>query len=141
MSNVPPDRVDLRVDPLEPDKSLGELVGDMTTSLSNIFRKEIELAKVELKDEVGQAGKSAGMLGGAALAGYLAVLMASFALVSLLDEVMHTALAFLLVAVLYGIGAFLLQAKGREKLAATPVLPETKKSLKEDAEWARTQRS
>ena len=139
--SIPPDRVDLRVDPLEPDKSLGELVGDMTTSLSNIFRKEIELAKVELKEEVGEAGKSAGMLGGAALAGYLAVLMASFALVSLLDEVMHTALAFLLVAVLYGIGAFLLQAKGREKLAATPVLPETKKSLKEDAEWARTQRS
>lgn len=141
MSNVPPERVDLRVDPLEPDKSLGELVGDMTTSLSNIFRKEIELAKVELKEEVGQAGKSAGMLGGAALAGYLALLMASFALVSLLDEVMHTALAFLLVAVLYGIGAFLLQAKGRQKLADTPVLPETKKSLKEDAEWARTQRS
>jgi uncharacterized membrane protein YqjE len=135
------DQVDLRVEPRAPDKSLGELVADMTSSLSSIFRKEIELAKVELKEEAGKAGKGAGMLGGAAIAGWLTLLMASFALVSLLDEVMHTALAFLLVAILYGIGAYLLQAKGREQLASTPVLPETTKSLKEDAEWARTQRS
>jgi uncharacterized membrane protein YqjE len=136
-----PDDVDLRVEPRAPEKSLGELVADMTSSLSSIFRKEIELAKVELKEEASKAGKGAGMLGGAAIAGWLTLLMASFALVSLLDEVMHTALAFLLVAVLYGIGAFVLQAKGREQLAATPVLPETKRSLQEDAEWARTQRS
>jgi uncharacterized membrane protein YqjE len=138
---VTAEKVDLRVEPRAPDKSLGELISDMTSSLSSIFRKEIELAKVELKEEATKAGKGAGMLGGAALAGYLALLMASFALVFLLDEVMHTALAFLLVAVLYGIGAAVLQAKGRTQLKETPVLPETKRSLKEDAEWARTQRS
>ena len=126
-------QVDLRTEPLAPEKSLGELVADMTESVSGIFRKEIELAKVEIKEEASAAGKSAGMLGGAALAGWLAAIMVSFALVALLDEVMHTALAFLLVAVLYGIAAYVLQAKGRSKLAGTPVLPETKKSLKETA--------
>jgi uncharacterized membrane protein YqjE len=135
------DNVDLRVEPRAPEKSLGELVADMTGSLSSIFRKEIELAKVELKEEAGKAGKGAGMLGGAAIAGWMTLILASFALVSLLDEVMHTALAFLLVAILYGIGAFVLQARGREQLANTPVLPETTRSLKEDAQWARTQRS
>lgn len=135
------ENVDLRVEPIAPEKSLGELVADMTSSLSSIFRKEIELAKVEIKEEASKAGKGAGMLGGAALTGYFAVLLASFALAFLLDEIMHTALAFLLVAVLYGIAAAVLQAKGRTKLKETPVLPETKRSLKEDAQWARMQRS
>ena len=59
--------VDLRTQPLAPEKSLGELVSDMTESLSGIFRKEIELAKVELKDEASRAGKGAGMLGDAGM--------------------------------------------------------------------------
>ena len=135
------DGVDLRVEPLAPEKSLGELVADMTSSLTTIFRKEIDLAKVELKEEATRAGKGAGMLGGAALAGWLAVVMLSFALAYLLDEVMHPALAFLLVAVVWTAVAAGLQARGRRQLKETPVLPETKRSLKEDAEWARKQRS
>lgn len=135
------DPVDLRVEPREADKSLGELVGEMTEHLSTIFQKEIELAKVELKEDAQKAGKGAGMLGGAAVAGYFALLFLSFALGWLLDEVMHTALAFLIVAVLYGIGAAVLGMKGKEKLGETEGLPNTKASLKEDAEWARAQRS
>lgn len=135
------DDVDLRVEPRAPEKSLGELVGEMTEHLSAIFRKEVELAKVELKEEAGRAGKGAGMLGGAAVAGWFALLFLSFALGWLLDEVMHTALAFLLIAVLYGIGAAVLGMKGREKLGEVEPLPNTIGSLKEDAEWARAQRS
>lgn len=135
------DGVDLRVEPIAPEKSLGELVADMTSSLTTIFRKEIDLAKVELKEEAGRAGKGAGMLGGAALAGWLAIVMLSFALAYLLDEVMHPALAFLLVAVVWAAAATVLQARGRRQLKETPVLPETKRSLKEDAAWAREQRS
>lgn len=134
------DDVDLRVEPREPDKSLGELVGEMTESLSAIFRKEVELAKVEVKEEVTSAGKGAGMLGGAALAGWLALMFLSFAVAWLLDEVMHTALAFLLVAVAYGIGAAVLAQNGRRRLKVDP-LPETRASIKEDVEWARAQKS
>lgn len=133
--------IDLRVEPREPDKSLGELVGETTESLSAIFRKEIELAKVELKDEVTTAGKGAGMLGGAALAGWLALMFLSFAAAWLLDEVMHTALAFLLVAVAYGIGAAVLAQSGRHRLTEAEPLPETRASIKEDVEWARAQKS
>jgi uncharacterized membrane protein YqjE len=135
------DDVDLRTEPLASEQSLGALVGGMTEHLSSIFRKEIELAKVELKEEVTQAGKGAGMLGGAAIAGYLALLFASFALAWLLDEIMHTALAFLVVAVLYAIGATVLGRKGKEKLGGTEVLPTTKATLKEDGQWVRAQRS
>jgi uncharacterized membrane protein YqjE len=133
--------VDLRVQPREPDKSLGELVGEMTESLSTIFRKEIELAKVELKEEVTDAGKGAGMLGGAALAGWLALVFVSFAAAWLLDEVMHTALAFLIVGAAYGIAAAVLAQNGRRRLTEVEPLPETRQSLKEDVQWAREQKS
>lgn len=135
------DDVDLRVEPRAADKSLGELVGEMTEHLSTIFQKEIELVKVELKEDAQKTAKGAGMLGGAAVAGYFALLFLSFALGWLLDEVMHTALAFLIVAVLYGIGAAVLGLKGKEKLGETEGLPHTKASLKEDAAWARAQKS
>jgi uncharacterized membrane protein YqjE len=135
------EEVDLRVQPREPDKSLGELVGEMTESLSGIFRKEVELAKVELKEEVSTAGKGAGMLGGAALAGWLALVFLSFAFAWLLDEVMHTALAFLLVGALYGIAAAVLALDGKRRLTEVEPLPQTRESLKEDVQWAREQRS
>ena len=135
------DDVDLRVEPRAADKSLGELVGEMTEHLSTIFQKEIELVKVELKEDAQKTAKGAGMLGGAAVAGYFALLFLSFALGWLLDEVMHTALAFLIVAVLYGIGAAVLGMKGKEQLGQTEGLPNTKASLKEDAAWARAQKS
>jgi len=134
-------QVDLRTEPLAPDRSLGELVSDMTESLSGIFRKEIELVKVELKEEAGKAGKGAGMLGGSALAGWSALMFLSFALAWLLDEVMHTALAFFIVAALYGIAAAVLGLRGKQELTEIDPLPETRASLKEDVQWARAQKS
>jgi len=124
--------VDLRTQPLAPEKSLGELVSDMTESLSGIFRKEVELAKVELKDEVSHAGKGVGMLGGAAMAAWSALMFASFALAWLLDEIMHTALAFLVVAVIYGIVAAVFGLRGKEELSDIEPLPETRASIQED---------
>ena len=56
---------DPATDPKRPEASLGELVSEMTSDLSTLFRKEIELAKTEARDELKQAGKAGGMLGGA----------------------------------------------------------------------------
>jgi uncharacterized membrane protein YqjE len=127
--------------PADADRSLGELVSKVTADVSALLSTQIELAKVELKDEVTTAGKGAGMLGGAALAGWLALIFLSFAVAWLLDEVMHTALAFLLVAVAYGIGAAVLAQNGRRRLTEVEPLPETRQSIKEDVQWARAQKS
>src|ERR1700742_3339350 len=86
--------------PKRPEASLGELFSEMTSSLSELFRKEIELAKVEAREEVGRAGKGAAMVGAAGLAGWLALVMLSLALAWLLDQAMNTALAFAIVGVL-----------------------------------------
>ena len=135
------DGPDLRVEPKEPDKSLGELFGDLTGSLGDLVRTEIELAKTETKEEVSRAGKAGGMFAGAGLEAYLMLLFLSFALAWLLDGVMPRALAFAIVAVLHGIVAYVLYRTGRQKLAEVQGMPQTVGSLKEDAQWARAQKS
>ena len=139
---TPQDTEVLRTEPKEADKSLGRLVGEMTSELSTLLRKEVELAKVELKEEVGKAGKAGGMFGAGAVAGYFALLFASLALALLLDEVMPVQLAFLVVAALYGIGAYALITSGRKEIQQVdPVPRQTVETLKEDVEWARAQKS
>ena len=56
----------------EDTRSLGEIVGDIATDLSDMVRSELELAKTEAKQEAAKAGKSAGLFGGAAVSGYFA---------------------------------------------------------------------
>lgn len=132
---------DPATEPKRPEASLGELVSEMTSDLSTLFRKEIELAKTEARDEVKQAGKAAGMFGGAALAGWLALLLLSLALAWWLDEAMHVAWAFAIVGVLWLVAAFILQRTGRAALGRVRGLPTTRDTLKEDVEWAKAQKS
>jgi uncharacterized membrane protein YqjE len=138
--------IDLRPEdptqPVEPDETLSSLLQRMTHDFSDLVTTQIQLAKVELKEDLGRAGKGAGMLGGGAFAGYLAVLLLSFAIVYALDEIVHTAVAFLIVGAIYAAVAAVLFFKGRDEItSATPVAEQTTESLKEDMEWVRQQRS
>lgn len=118
------------------ETSVGELIGNISNDLSQLFRQEVELAKVELKDEAAKAGKAAGMLGAAAFAGYLVVILLSFALVAALSNVMDPGWAALIVAVLWGIVGAVLYANGRKKLKTVDPTPRrTVETLKEDAQW------
>ncbi len=134
--------VDRPTEPIAPDKSLGQLFGELTSDLSTLFRKEVELAKAETKEEVARAGKAGGMLGGGAFAAWFALLFLSFALAWLLDEWLHTALAFLLVGLVYAVVAAVLVVQGRNRVqSVNPVPQQTVETLKEDVQWARAQRS
>jgi len=123
------------------DRSVGELFKEFTADISTLMRKEIELARIELKDEVGKGARAGGMLGATALAGYMALLMASFAAAWGLAAVMPTGWAFLIVAVVYGIVAAVLYSKGRRELRQMQLKPEqTIETLKEDVQWAKQQK-
>lgn len=123
-------------------RSLGEIVGDLTSDLTTLVKQELELARTELKEEAAKAGKGAGMLGGAGIAGLLALILGSFALAYLLDNWMPVELAFLIVTLLWAIVGAVLAARGRKELKnANPQLPETQQTLKEDAAWARAQKN
>jgi len=127
--------------PLQPDRTLGELFGAMTTDISTLLRKEVELAKVEVKEEAGRVGKGAGMMGGAGVAGWLALLFISLAAAWLLDQGINRALSFAIVGVVWAIVAFVLLNKGKRELKQVEGIPVTKQTLKEDVQWAKEQKS
>ena len=133
--------VDLSTQPKRPDASLGELFGEMTNELSTLFRQEIELAKTEAKEEASKAGKAGAMFVVAGVAALLALTFLSAGLAWLLDNVMGSALAFALVGVVWALIAAVLITVGRKRLAEIDTLPETKRSIKEDVEWAKAQKS
>ena len=124
------------------ERSLGQIVGDLTHDMTTLVKQELDLARTEMKQEAARAGKGAGMLGGAGVAGLLALILASFALSYLLDNWMPVELAFLITTLLWAIVAAVLAARGRAELKkSNPQLPRTQQTLKEDAAWARAQKS
>jgi uncharacterized membrane protein YqjE len=132
------------MEPKAPDRSLGELLGEMTSSLSTLIRKEIDLARVELKDEVRQAGKAGGMLGGAALVGYLGALLLSLALALGLSDAFDADpwVGLLVVGVIFVGVAAVLGVQGRNKLQQIDAVPQqTVQTLKEDVQWVKQQTS
>ncbi|MEU4470872.1 phage holin family protein [Micromonospora sp. NPDC023888] len=112
--------------------SVGELLGDVTRDMSTLVRKEVELAKAELREEVSSAGKAGGMFGAAGLAGFLAVLFVSYALWWGLSNTMDQGWAALIVAVLWAAVAGGLFINARTQLKrARAVLPRTKQTARE----------
>jgi len=145
-ATTPPQRgaadVDLSVEPAQPERSLGELFGDMTRDFSTLIRKEVELAKTELKEEATTAGKAGAMLGGAAVVGLVAFIILSMTLAFALDTFLWRWLSFLIVTVVLAAVAGILASIGKKKLAAVNPTPEmTVQTLKEDAQWLNEQRS
>ena len=125
------------------NRSLGQIVGDIANDLGDLVRNELALARTELKAEAAKAGKGAGMLGGAGVAGLLFLIMISHALVYLLTNFdwLPTETAYLIVALIWGAIAAVLAMQGRKKLKeADPTLPTTQRTLKEDARWAQEQK-
>lgn len=120
------------------DRSLSELVGVVTSDLQTLFRQEIALAKAELREEGTKAGKAAGMLGGAGFAGYMTVVLLSFASVFGLAELIGLGWAALVVAVLWAIVGAVLFFVGRNRMREVSPTPErTIETLKEDARWVK----
>jgi hypothetical protein len=125
----------------ESDASLGELFSKLTSDMSGLVRDEVQLAKVELKDEIGKVGKAGGMLGGAALAAYMAVVLLSFAAAWGLAELMAVGWAFLIVGAVWAVAGTLLYLRGREQLQRVDLKPEqTIDTLKEDVQWVKNQK-
>jgi uncharacterized membrane protein YqjE len=123
------------------DRSLPELLKQLSQETTQLVHQELELAKAELQQKGKQAGAGAGMFGGAGALGLAALGALTACFILALDLIMPAWLAALLVAVVYGIIAFVLVKQGQAKLKqATPPVPEqTIETVKEDVEWAKTQ--
>ena len=123
------------------DRSVGELLKELSTETATLVRKEMELARSELQEQGKRAGMGAGLLGGAGVVALLALGSLTATVIALLDKAMDTWLAALIVTVIWGIVAAVLALQGRNKLQeATPPAPQTVETVKEDVRWAKTRK-
>jgi hypothetical protein len=122
------------------ERSLGELFSKLSNETSTLIRQEMELARAELTEKGKEAGKGAGLFGGAGAVGLLGAGALTAGLILLLDLAIAAWLAAIIVGLLYVAVAAVLGLKGRDKIqAATPPVPEqTVDTVKEDVEWAKT---
>jgi hypothetical protein len=123
------------------DRSLGELLKQLSEETTRLVHQELELAKAELQQKGKEAGAGAGMFGGAGAIGLAALGALTACFILALDAIMPAWLAALIVAVVYAVIAFVLVKQGQARIRrATPPVPEqTIETVKEDVEWARTQ--
>jgi len=122
------------------ERGIGELVKDLASQTSTLVRQEIQLAQAEVTQKGKVAGKGAGLLAGAAVFGLLALGALTAGLIALLDKAMATWVAALIVMALWAIVALVLAKAGQKSLQqATPPVPQTVETLKEDIQWAKTQ--
>jgi uncharacterized membrane protein YqjE len=120
------------------DRSLSELLSEVTGELATLFRKEVELAKVETSEQVSQAAKAGAMLGAAAVVGFLTLILLAFAAAWGLSEVVPEGVAFLIVGVLFAIVAAALASVGKKRIASVkPVPDQTVQTLKADVQVAK----
>jgi len=126
-------------DPVEArERSLGELVKDLAGQTSTLVRQEIKLAQAEVTEKGKLAGKGAGMLAGAAVTALLALGALTALLIIVLDSFMALWLAALIVTLLWAVVAAVLAMSGRKALqSATPPVPQTVETVKEDIQWAK----
>jgi uncharacterized membrane protein YqjE len=123
-----------------------EPIGDLLKRLSNettqLVRQELELAKAELAEKGKKAGQGAGMFGAAGVTALLSLGALTACLILALDHAVADWLAALIVTAVWAAVAGVLALRGRDKVQeATPPVPEqTVETVKEDIQWAKTQR-
>ena len=122
------------------EQPVGELLKQLSQETSTLIRQEMALARAELSEKAGEAGKGAGFLGGAGAVGLLGAGALTAGVILLLDLAIAAWLAAVLVGLVYvAVAAFLgLQGRDRMKRATPPVPEQTVETVKEDVEWAKT---
>jgi Putative Actinobacterial Holin-X, holin superfamily III len=123
------------------DRTLGEMFAELSRETRTLVQQEIQLAKTELTEKASKMGKGAGLIVGGGLivyGGLLAIIAAVvLALIAFgLPAWMSALVGGLLIA---GAG-YLLIRSGLAAFRAQDLKPrQTIETLKEDAQWLRTQ--
>jgi len=123
------------------DESLGQLVSDASTHMSTLLRSEIELAKLELRATVKNAGTGAGLF---AAAGVILVFSLTFGFFALAEGLAAAGLwrwaAFLVVFGLQLIAVGLCVYLGVKKVRRVKAPEQTIKTTKETVDYLKKSR-
>jgi nitrate/nitrite transporter NarK len=124
------------------DRPLPELMKTLADQTTTLVKQEIDLAKAEFSEKGKKAGQGAGMFGGAGVIGFLALAALTAGAILALATAVPDWLAAVIVGVVYGAIAGILALQGKNKVqeAGPPVPEQTVETVKEDVEWAKTQK-
>jgi hypothetical protein len=123
------------------DRSLGELLSELSRETAQLVRKEVELATTEMTGKAKKAGAGAAVAaaGGALVHAGLLVLLAAI-VIGLAQVGVAPWLSAALVAMVTMIVGYLLVNRGLAQLRRTSVVPkQTIETLKETATWTTRQ--
>jgi hypothetical protein len=123
------------------DRSLGELLSELSRETAQLVRKEVELATTEMtaKARKAAAGAAVAAAGGALVHAGLLVLLAAI-VIGLAQVGVAPWLSAALVAIATMIVGYLLVNRGLAQLRRTNVVPtQTIETLKETASWTTRQ--
>ena len=116
-------------EPQREELSLGERFSNVTRDISTLMRQEVALAKAEVSESAGKAGKGIGLLVGAAVAGFFVLMFLSISLWRALGNEIGYGWSALIVAVIWAIIAAILAVVGKKALQQVRGVPETADSL------------
>jgi hypothetical protein len=123
-----------------PRRSIGQVIGSVVDGVRSLFRKEAELAKLEMVDAVSARAVGAGMFGAAGVLALFAVGFLGAAGAAALAIVLPTWAAIAIVGGLFAVAAGIAVLVGRRRMQGPPLAPEeTKRTLQEDVRWAKQQ--
>lgn len=129
------------------DRTLGELLRELSGEGRTLVRQEVELAKTEMSEKLGVYARNAASMavGGALLlvAGIALATAVIYGLIVLFDSFMAFEIAVwlgpLVFAAVVGAIGWSMIKKGRETLARESVVPQrTIATLREDKEWVQS---
>lgn len=121
------------------DQRLSELFNQVANDLGVLMATQIELAKVELRDEAVRVGHTARLLGAGAASAVLAAVLLAFAAAWGIGEALDSpGLGFMITGALAGAAALAMVMRGRSQMRRmTPIAPRTMGTLRDDARLAR----
>lgn len=120
----------------ESDRSLGQIIKDLTADFSTLFRSEFALLKLEVKDTVAKLGTGIGMFAGSLVFALCGVAFLFVTIVLALVALGVPAwLSSLIVTVVLFAGAAVLALMGKKKFSAVKFVPtDSVENIKADVE-------
>ncbi len=124
------------------DRSLGELIAELSRETVTLVRQEVQLAKTEMSQKASRVGKNVGFLVVGGVVAYTGLLAIVAAVIIALGNAIPLWLSALVVGLVIAAVGGLLVVKGANTLRQEDPTPqETIETLKEDREWLRDQTS
>lgn len=141
MRRRPDPRFDERPAVLKQERSVGELVGELSSDLSLLMRQEVALAKAEMSQKMAVAAKEGGKVAVGGLLAWIGALALTAAVIAGLHAIgVALWLSALIVGVIYAAVGFVMLKSGIDGLKKAPPKPErTVQTLKDDVNWAKEQ--